>query len=278
MLIHATSVVLGGTGVLLRGPSGAGKSDLALRAIEAGAVLVGDDQVRLEAVGRRLWVHALAHSEGRIEVRGIGIADVANVSAAPLGLVADLAGPGETPERLPEPVGERLLGIDVPRVLIRPFEASAVAKLRHAVRLTAGVPAGVGTPILITSFSYRAGIPEGAHCVFDVRFLSDPDDCPELRPLSGLDAAVRRHILRDEAFAPFLVRAAAVIGTMSSANGGGGGEGLGVAVGCEGGRHRSVGVAVELGRVLRDRGHGVTLAHRDLGGICATATERRDAP
>ena len=278
MLIHATALVLGGTGVLLRGPSGAGKSDLALRAIEAGAVLVGDDQVRLEAVGRRLWVHALAHSEGRIEVRGVGIAGVANVSAAPLGLVADLAGPGETPERLPEPVGERLLGIDVPRVLIRPFEASAVAKLRHAVRLAAGAPTGVGTPVLITSFSYRVGIPEGAHCVFDVRFLSDPDDCAGLRPLSALDAAVRRHILRDGAFAPFLARAAAVIGTMSAANVGGGGEGLGVAVGCEGGRHRSVGVAVELGRVLRDRGHGVTLAHRDLGGICATATERRDAP
>ena len=277
MLIHATSLVLGGSGVLLRGPSGAGKSDLALRAIEAGAVLVGDDQVRLEAVGRRLWVYALAHSGGRIEVRGIGIANVANVPAAPLGLVADLAGPGETPDRLPEPADERLLGIDVPRVLIRPFEASAVAKLRHAVRLAAGA-AGVGTPILITSFSYRVGIPEGAHCAFDVRFLSDPDDRPELRPLSGLDAAVRRHILRDGAFAPFLVRAAAVIGTMSAANVGGGGEGLGVAVGCEGGRHRSVGVAVELGRVLRDRGHGVTLAHRDLGGICATATERRDAP
>ena len=275
MLIHATSLVLGGAGVLLRGPSGAGKSDLALRAIEAGAVLVGDDQVRLEAVGGRLWAHAPAHSAGRIEVRGIGIAVVANVPAARIGLVADLVGPDWAPERLPEPAEERLLGIRIPHVRIRPFEASAVAKLRHAVRLAA---AGGGGPVLITSFSHSGGIPDGARCVFDVRFLSDPHDHPELRPLSGLDAAVRRHILRDGAFAPFLVRAAAVIETMSSANVGGGRGGLAVAVGCEGGRHRSVGVAVELGRVLRDRGHDVTLAHRDLGGICAAATERKDAP
>ena len=276
MLIHATSLVLGGAGVLLRGPSGAGKSDLALRAIESGAVLVGDDQVRLEDVGGRLWAHALAHSEGRIEVRGIGIARVANVPAAQIGLVADLV-PGGASERLPERADERLLGIGIPRVLIRPFEASAVAKLRHAVRLASGTGAGGGGPVLITSFSHPAGIPDGAHCVFDVRFLSDPHDSPELRPLSGLDAPVRRHILRDGAFAPFLVRAAAVIETMSSAHVGGGTEGVAVAVGCEGGRHRSVGVAVELGRVLRDRGCGVTLAHRDLGGICAAATERKDA-
>lgn len=275
MLIHATCLVLGGAGVLLRGPSGAGKSDLALRAIESGAVLVGDDQVRLEAVGGRLWARALAHSEGRIEVRGIGIARVANVPAAPIGLVADLV-PDGAPERLPEPADERLLGIGIPRTLIRPFEASAVAKLRQAVRLAAGAVTD-GVPVLITSFSHPSGIPDGAHCVFDVRFLSDPHDSPELRPLSGLDAPVRRHILRDGAFAPFLVRAAAVIETMSSAHVGGGTEGLAVAVGCEGGRHRSVGVAVELGRVLRDRGYGVTLAHRDLGGICAAATERKDA-
>ena len=273
MLIHATSLVLGGAGVLLRGPSGAGKSDLALRAIEAGAVLVGDDRVRLEAVGGRLWAHALAHSAGRIEVRGVGIARVANVPAAPIGLVADLV-PGGASERLPEPADERLLGIRIPRVLICPFEASAVAKLRHAMRPAAGV----GGPVLITSFSHSSGIPDGAHCVFDVRFLSDPHDRPELRPLSGLDAAVRRHILCDGAFAPFLVRAAAVIETISSAHVGGGTEGLAVAVGCEGGRHRSVGVAVELGRILHDRGHGVTLAHRDLGGICAAATERKDGP
>lgn len=134
--VHATTVEIGGVGVLLRGPSGSGKSDLALRLLDAGARLVADDRTLLRREGDRIVASAPATIAGRLEVRGIGIMTVPAVDAAVVGLVVDLvAGPVE---RLPEPCSVRLLDIDLPLVRLAPFEASAVAKLRLAARARAG--------------------------------------------------------------------------------------------------------------------------------------------
>jgi serine kinase of HPr protein (carbohydrate metabolism regulator) len=141
--VHGTCVEVAGTGVLLRGPSGSGKSDLALRLIDQGGRLVADDQVELSVVRDR--VHALAPKSisGRLEVRGLGIVELAPCADATLGLVVDLASPEEV-ERMPEPSSVVLLGLALPLIKLAPFEASAPAKLRMAVERLARTKVGSG--------------------------------------------------------------------------------------------------------------------------------------
>jgi serine kinase of HPr protein (carbohydrate metabolism regulator) len=131
--IWGTSVAIDGLGVLIRGPSGSGKSDLALRLIDAGALLISDDQTELSREGNRLVARAPDTIRGRLEVRGIGIVSVPNARRAPLVLVVDLV-PSEQVSRMPNPGGWRQDGVEVPLIVLTPFEASAVAKLRLAVR------------------------------------------------------------------------------------------------------------------------------------------------
>ena len=135
-LVHATCVAIGGRGVLLRGASGSGKSDLALRLIDQGAKLVSDDQVRISRHGEKLIARAPRSIAGKIEVRGIGIVAVSAKAFVPLALVVDLTSRTEI-ERMPRPQRWRCLGRSVPKIQLDPFEASALAKLRLAVRLSA---------------------------------------------------------------------------------------------------------------------------------------------
>ena len=129
LLLHATCVEIERRAVLLRGPSGSGKSDLALRLLDAGARLVADDQVELEARHGRLWARAPAALAGRLEVRGVGIRRVAFRDRAMVGLIVDLVVPGVVP-RLPEAETESLEGVTLPRLKLAPFEPSTPAKLR----------------------------------------------------------------------------------------------------------------------------------------------------
>jgi HPr kinase/phosphorylase len=137
--VHGTSVALGGDGILLRGPSGSGKSDLALRLIDEGGWLVADDQTELRLSGGDISLSAPATIGGRMEVRGIGILRVPSVAAAPLRLVVDLV-PSDAIERLPEPATCEYLGCGFPLIQLAPFETSAPAKLRLALRAL-GAPA-----------------------------------------------------------------------------------------------------------------------------------------
>ena len=123
--------------MLLRGPSGAGKSDLALRLIDRGARLVADDQceVTIEdgAAGPRLIARAPAEIAGVLEVRGLGIAEVPSLAQAPVALVVDLVARDRV-ERLPDAAAAEILGVDLPRLALDPFEAAAPAKLDLALR------------------------------------------------------------------------------------------------------------------------------------------------
>lgn len=130
-LLHATAVAIQGRGVLLTGPSGAGKSDLALRLIDRGAVLVGDDAVDVVAEAGALVVRGRASVRGLIEARGVGVFRVASVDDALLALVVDLAA---APERLPEATSTLIEGIALPRIALAAFEASAPLKVEHALR------------------------------------------------------------------------------------------------------------------------------------------------
>lgn len=132
-LVHGTCVALAGRGILLRGPSGAGKSDLALRLIDGGAMLVADDQTRLERDGDTLLASPPATIAGLLEVRGLGLVRLPHLARSPLHLVVDLV-PAAEVERLPEPDTLELLGLALRRLRLAPFEASAAAKVRLAVR------------------------------------------------------------------------------------------------------------------------------------------------
>ena len=139
--VHGTCVALEGGGVLLLGPSGAGKSDLALRLIDSGARLVGDDCIELARDGDHL-VASLPTSaprglRGRLEVRGIGIVPVRSRARVRLGLVVELRPDGPI-ERQPGPAFYTCLGVRVPLVVLDPFTASAAAKVRLAVHTLPG--------------------------------------------------------------------------------------------------------------------------------------------
>src|SRR5688500_12410862 len=146
--VHATAVAFatgqGFRAVLLRGRPGSGKSDLALRLIDAGAHLVTDDQSVLSRRDDAIIVTAPARISGLMEVRGIGITRIEALAEAPVILIAELV-PPEQIGRLPERRLETILGLSLPVIAVAPFEASAPAKLRLALRAFTGS----GLPVML---------------------------------------------------------------------------------------------------------------------------------
>lgn len=118
--------------------------------------------------------------------------------------------------------------------------------------------------IQVVSFSYRSGLPREADLVFDVRFLANPHYDPELKPLTGLDKAVGHHIAGDRMFKPFFDSLTRLLDPLLPRYSAEGKCYLTIAVGCTGGRHRSVFVAEELAQHLRALGGNVEVYHRDL--------------
>jgi serine kinase of HPr protein (carbohydrate metabolism regulator) len=132
--IHATAVVFGEAGILIRGPSGAGKSAVAIALLELArarscyGALVSDDRVLVEARSSRILARCAPNIEGLIERRGVGLFHVAHASSAIVRLVVDLARRGETVERIAgdEPKNAEIVGISLPCLTLggiaSPFE------------------------------------------------------------------------------------------------------------------------------------------------------------
>jgi len=132
MLVHGSCAARDGAAVLLLGPPGAGKSDLLLRLMGRGWALVADDQVLLDGQG----VSAPPALEGLMEVRGLGIFQgLAVARGARLALVVELAARDAVP-RLPLPA--RWAPVEVPRVTLHGFEASACDKVAWALDAALG--------------------------------------------------------------------------------------------------------------------------------------------
>ena len=129
--LHASTVAIGGRGVMLEGPSGSGKSDLALRLIDRGAVLVSDDYTLLERSGDVLIASAPPTISGQIEVRGVGILPMAIVAQVPVALLVRLSA---DVERLPEPATRSIVGVAIPEIGIDPHQHSAPIKVELALR------------------------------------------------------------------------------------------------------------------------------------------------
>ncbi len=118
--------------------------------------------------------------------------------------------------------------------------------------------------VVLTSFSFRQGIPREADMVFDVRFLKNPHYDSALRPLSGLNSKVGEYIELDAGFTDFFNHLTTLISPLFPRYLEEGKSYLTIAIGCTGGRHRSVYLVQKLGGFLQQIGYNVTLRHRDL--------------
>lgn len=144
-LVHAGALSLFAAqrwcGVLISGASGAGKSDLALRGLAAGFSLVADDYsdvfLSWDEGRPRLYAAPPETLKGRMEVRGLGIVSRPYRPLTVIELIIHLQ--DDPPERLPGAEVIPVLGINVPALKLRPFEASAVAKMLVALQQCAGL-------------------------------------------------------------------------------------------------------------------------------------------
>ncbi len=140
----------------------------------------------------------------------------------------------------------------------------APAEFKRMLALRLGLEADRGLVVFVTSFAYRNGLPREADLVFDARFLDNPHYVEALRPLTGRDAAVAAHVAADPAFPAFFDALTNLLAPLLPRFAAEGKSYLTVAVGCTGGRHRSVVVAERLAAWLKQGGARVELRHREL--------------
>ena len=125
--LHASCVAIDGRAILIAGPSGSGKSDLALQLIDRGFTLVSDDQTIVRRRSDRLLASAPPSIAGKLEIRGIGIVEMATAADVPIALIVELASEFA---RMPDDDRQRsLLGIALPLVTLDAKTASAAAKV-----------------------------------------------------------------------------------------------------------------------------------------------------
>jgi UPF0042 nucleotide-binding protein len=132
------------------------------------------------------------------------------------------------------------------------------------IELFASEEAVEAMQISVVSFGYKHGIPRDVDMVFDCRFLPNPHWVEELRPLSGQDQPVRDYVMAQPETKQFLTKLDDLLGLLVPAFVKEGKAYLTVAVGCTGGRHRSVVLAEEISRLIGEQGYHATVNHRDI--------------
>jgi UPF0042 nucleotide-binding protein len=179
--------------------------------------------------------------------------------------------------RRPHPLqGERRLvdGITEERELLRDLRAEAdlvidtselnVHELRAKIAGAFEATSADALHLTMVSFGYKHGLPVDADIVIDCRLLPNPHWIPELRPLTGEDAAVRDYVLSQPVASDFLDATIALLRRYEQGYVEEGKHYATIAVGCTGGRHRSVAISAELARRMREDGVEVQLTHRDV--------------
>lgn len=168
-------------------------------------------------------------------------------------------------------------GLNAEREVLRPLREDAdlvvdtsnlsVHDLRTRIEGSfAQESAHAATRVTVLSFGYKYGLPLDSDLVVDVRFLPNPHWIPELRPFTGRDREVSDYVLSQEGAEEFVDRYLELLDLVGAGYRREGKRYLTVAVGCTGGKHRSVAISEEIGRRLADReGFQVNVEHRDMG-------------
>ncbi|WP_099318756.1 RNase adapter RapZ [Mycobacterium kansasii] len=167
-------------------------------------------------------------------------------------------------------------GIAAERKMLAPVRANAdliidtstlsVRGLRESIERAFGSDGGATTSVTVESFGFKYGLPMDADMVMDVRFLPNPHWVDELRPLTGQHPAVRDYVLEQPGAAEFLGTYHRLLSLVVEGYRREGKRYMTVAVGCTGGKHRSVAIAEALMRLLgSDSRLSVRVLHRDLG-------------
>ncbi len=180
--------------------------------------------------------------------------------------------------RRPHPLqgGGRLLdGLQRERVALADLRSDAdviidttdlnVHQLTDKVAEAFGTPEATRLKITVVSFGFKYGIPVDADFVADMRFLPNPFWIPELRPQNGRDEQVADYVKGRPRASEFLEQYLPVLETVAGGYLEEGKRFMNVAVGCTGGKHRSVAMAEEVAARLRTRGYDARAVHRDLG-------------
>jgi UPF0042 nucleotide-binding protein len=164
-------------------------------------------------------------------------------------------------------------GIEHERRLVSPLRDRADAvidtsnveinDLRRLVHGKFALDSATVMALFITSFAYRRGLPREADLVFDVRFLANPHYEADLQDLTGRDGRVGAFVAADPGFEPFFKSLTGLLDPLLPRFHREGKSYLTIAIGCTGGRHRSVFVAEKLAQWFRGNGQEVGVAHRD---------------
>ncbi len=288
--------------VVVTGPAGAGRTT-AIRALEdfgfeaidnlplsmMPRLLSGPPMTRPLVVGldprnRDFAVEALSRELDAIGQRPGCRPVLVYVDCAPSVLVARYS---ETRRRHPSsPHQSPMVGIKRELTLLEPLRERAdvlidtSAMTPHDLRaelarwFAPGVGGGADMVLTLKSFSYARGLPQDVDMVIDCRFLRNPHWAPGLRGLTGRDAAVADYVAADPAFEPFYSRLADMLRLLLPAYEAEGKSYFGIALGCTGGKHRSVAVTEALGRTLAADGWSVVTSHRDVDRASSPLWER----
>jgi UPF0042 nucleotide-binding protein len=147
-------------------------------------------------------------------------------------------------------------------------------ELQKDIRGSFGLGGANGPTLSVMSFGFSRGLPRSADLVFDMRFLRNPHWVPELRPGTGLDAEVAAYVMGDPTYEEAVSRIEELLLLLLPRYRAEGKAYLTVAIGCTGGKHRSVHVADRIAKRLRGAGFSPTLSHRDLKAASQDSLER----
>ena len=179
--------------------------------------------------------------------------------------------------RRPHPLGRNLPvreGIRLERSLLKPMRQLAetvidtsrmnVHELRQLIQDRFGGRQRKTMLVSVLSFGFKHGVPQDADLVFDVRFLPNPNYVADLREKSGRDPEVREYVESQSQTTEFLSRLSDLLLFLLPHYVREGKSYLTIAIGCTGGRHRSVALAEHIGELLEEEGYKTKVAHRDL--------------
>jgi UPF0042 nucleotide-binding protein len=278
--------------VVITGLSGAGRSEAAKVLEDVGYFVI--DNLPPSLIGRVAELAMVGRERARVALvmdarGGAFAADVSELNRALVQLRAlqvnlrvvyleasdeVLVRRFEATRRRHPVAGDRVVeSIALERDLLRELRAAAdlvldtsdlnVHELRDKMRAAFADDAG-GLLVTVASFGFKYGLPLDADMVVDVRFLPNPHWVPELRPLTGQAAAVRDYVLQQPAAGAFLERLEGLLELALPGYVQEGKQYLTIAIGCTGGKHRSVVLAEELADWLGRRDYRSHVTHRDM--------------